>query len=101
MRVFTKEEMGRVVPEIPLIFLSDDFMDKLDRRKFYARRYNLPLETDVQCPYCKEGVLVLNELKKDICEVHVCHTGDSYTFNCSNRKKCAGHFAYSITWMYC
>ncbi len=97
VRIFTKEEMGYVAYE-GVIMLSDKFVDDhLHLLNYLWRRYDTPVELDVQCPFCKEGVLVIKEMKKNICEIHVCHTGDSFTVRCSNDKTCGGYFAYHHT----
>ncbi len=102
IREFSKNEMGRVVPDLPLVFLSNDFVkNQLSFFELSQKKSKIPFEIDIQCPFCKNGVLTLNMLKKNICETHVVHTGDSYRFNCSNHKECASMFTYTNTWMHC
>ena len=101
MREFNKEEMGYVAPKSPIIMLSDKFVDEhLHLCGFLFRRYDVPVELDVQCPFCKDGIMVITEMKKDICEVHVCHTGNSYSLQCSDKCNKV-KFIYFERWLYC
>lgn len=64
--------------------------------------YKESILTEVKCPFCEDGVLELLKKEKEICETHVCHTGDSFTFQCS--KRCKNPYilySYSYTWRYC
>lgn len=101
MRYFEKEEMGIVVPESPFIMLSDKFVrEHLHLSNYLWRRYTTPIQLDICCPFCKDGLMIIVEMKKDFCEVHECRTGDSYTLRCNN-VDCLAFFAYSHTFLYC
>lgn len=103
IKKFTKEEMGSWGRGMFFCDLPKDFMRK-HLPLFEIHWKKLPFKTNIQCPFCEEGILILIEIKKNICEVHMCHTGDSYTFHCSNRYekvKCKAFFSYTNRWLYC
>lgn len=100
MKEFKIEEMGMYFKGIQFIRLSKDFIDKhLPLNIIHWE--TLPYETDIQCPFCRQSVLILTKREREICDVHICHTGDSYEFKCKNNSKCNSLFTYTNTWLYC
>ena len=104
---FKIEEIGSTRWGSSLIDIHNKFFGKhLSKFTFPApfnygsfSKYN-PIDTDIACPYCEIGVLQLTDKKKDICEIHVCHNGNSYQFHCS--EHCNEFlFSYRNTWLYC
>lgn len=120
-KVFTIKEICHntvFVGNEPLVNTIDkEFADKylfenIDIfHKYFDNLGKLPpigIDTKIICPFCEKGTLILVQKKKKICEIHICHTGDSYAFYCSNlrdgdnEKYCKkGIFFYNTTWMYC
>ena len=87
------------------IVMKKDFVNKhlgklFSKAPYFKWNWERKIETDIYCPYCKEGVLTLIKKEKDICETHVCHTGNSYILLCSKRCNEVGFF-YTNTWLYC
>ena len=89
------------------IDLSQEFVNKYLSEYLFLIPYNYnpkpltfskPIVTTVRCCKCNTGFLRLIDKRKDICEVHVCHNGDSYTFQCS---ECKTLYYYRNQWLFC
>ena len=73
------------------------FDDKLRVDEYIGKWDTTTIETNVACPFCDKGILVLTKKKKDIDKIAVVHLGNNYTLKCFN---CKSTFIYNNQWTY-
>lgn len=103
--LFPLEEMGVEIGK-KHIFLWNGFMPKsLQVCQLDATFFKEAKLTNVTCPYCKKGLLRLEEVKPVYSGgMHpvppiMRHTGNEYSYICSNQE-CNAHFFGHYQWMW-
>jgi hypothetical protein len=102
----TIEEMGIRMGDKQL-FLYDSFLSKKLNLGTFVDFFNLPAQTNIKCPFCKDGILILTTVEPNYsggrpsivpyAKLH--HVGNSYNFKCSDNK-CKALFFGNYTWMH-
>jgi hypothetical protein len=104
---YSMDKIGKVIGE-KHVFIWDSFIKDILHlgTLFDYHVIRSEKQTNIECPFCKEGILTLESIEPDYSGgmssfpsrvLH--HTGNSYTLICS-KKECSARFFGQYHWMF-